>query len=104
MKSLFELRIKSIRKELGYLSPSRILYEIENDPYIKDYTYVILGKSGPTGKTWLWNKLKSRGFTVIEISEYIHRLVNYTDTDNYCLVDHFNKAIIIVLNCSLKQD
>lgn len=104
MQSLFEFRIKSIKKELGYLSPSRILYEIENDPYIKDYTYVILGKSGPTGKTWLWDKLKSRGFTVVEISEHIYRLVDYADADNYCLVDHFHKAIIIVLNRLLKRD
>lgn len=102
MTSLFELRMKSIREEHTYLSPSRILHEILRDPYIRDYTYVILGRSGPTGKTWLWDKLKSNGFEVLELSETIYKLVNYADSDNHVLVDDLHKAIVIILNRSLR--
>jgi hypothetical protein len=98
MITLFELGIESIKKEGGCLSPSRILYEILKDECIRDYTYVILGKSGPTGKTWLWDKLRNEGFGVIEISEDIYKLVDYTDDHNHCIVDNFRKTIIIILN------
>lgn len=100
MSLLFAQRMESIRKDVGYLSPSRILYEILKEPriYNRDYTYVILGKSGPTGKTWMWDKLRSRGLRAIEISEHIYDLVEYSDSDNHCLIDEHTQVVTIVLN------
>lgn len=100
---LFEQKMRSIREEVGYLSPSRILYEILREPYIKDYTYIISGRPGPTGKTWLSYKLESNEYKVVEISEKMYNLVHYEDADNHCLVDDFRKAVIIVLNRTLPQ-
>ena len=103
MITTFEQKIKSIKKERGgHIHPSRICYEIMNDNAIKDYTYIIMGKSGPTGKTWLCNELKSSGFDVVEISESTYDLIGYMDSDDHCRVDDFQKTVTIILNRSLR--
>ena len=104
MKLLFEQGLESIREEMGYLSPSRILDEILRAPYIynRDYTYIILGKSGPTGKTWIWNELRCNGLRAVELSENTYNLVEYADSDNHCIIDDFQNTIIIILNRPLK--
>lgn len=102
MRSMLEQKIKSIKKERGYISPERIFYEISNDKSIRDYTYVIMGKSGPTGKTWLWDMLHVSGFDAVEISEETQNLIGYVDSDNHCKVDDFHQTVIIILNQSLR--
>lgn len=64
----------------------------------REYTYIILGRSGPTGKTWLCNELKVHGLNAVEISEDIFDLVHYKDDENHCTIDDFRKCVVIVLN------
>jgi hypothetical protein len=85
------------------LTASRILHNIiDNDE--KDYIYIILGRSGATGKTSICNDLKRNGFTAFEISENIYNLVNYNDYKNHVVVDKLHKQVIIVLNRPLSQE
>lgn len=64
------------------------------------YTYIIMGKGGPTGKTRLRDMLEDKGFKAFEISEDLtgSNLVEYRDDENHYLVNDLNKTITIVLN------
>lgn len=63
-----------------------------------DDTIIILGRPGPTGKTWLCNKLKEYGFNAIEISEDIYKSVIYTDDDNHMYMNAETRCVTIILN------
>ena len=65
-------------------------------PEAKTRTYIIMGRVGPTGKTWLCNKLRERGYSAFELTENTVDLVEYTSTDNHYRVE--NDLAIIVLN------
>lgn len=85
------------------LTPSVILNLICRE--VKDFstkrTYIIMGRGGPTGKSWLCEKLNSMGFKAIELSENIYDLVDYaTDQNHYRICDDVG---IIVLNQILPQ-
>lgn len=71
-----------------------------NDKYFKDYTIVITGKPGPTGKTSLCKTFNNEGFKAIELTEilYLNDLVDFKDDKNHVLVDNGQKVILIVLN------
>lgn len=87
-----------IRKlDVDRLKPNRILRSIieDND---KEYTYIVLGRPGRTGKTWLYRGLIQAGFTAFEISEDVCNLVDYRDNKNHFIVDKIYKKVIIVLN------
>lgn len=92
----------------GRLSPSRILrYFIENfffrfEHEKHPYTFIILGRGGPTGKTWSCTGLKAHGFTAFEITESIAGLVDYRDGKNHVIKNDVDKTIVIVLNEPLK--
>ena len=62
-------------------------------------TYIILGRPGPTGKTWLQRKLTELGYTAIEISEEIalSQAVEYTDYRNH-IIETPSGATVIILN------
>lgn len=48
------------------LTPNDILQFIKNNhEYFKDDTFIILGRPGPCGKTWLYNQLKNSGYNAI---------------------------------------
>lgn len=68
---------------------------------MKDYTFVILGRPGKTGKTWLCNELRFHGFNAFEISEDIYHLVKYNDDENHYIVNDVDKQVTIVLNRSI---
>lgn len=85
------------------LTPNKILESIFNDPSRERKTYIILGRSGPTGKTWLWNELRKRGLNAIEISEQVYRFLDYNDNGNHCIESTFGDTEIIVLNKPLKR-
>lgn len=94
-------------REIKNLTPSRILdfvIKSQDDPAFnsKGYTYVILGKSGPTGKTWLCHKLKTYGFNAIEISEDVLPLIEYNDDKNHIALNGVYKTVVIVLNKKYK--
>jgi len=93
----------------GGLSPSRILdyfvtstffqYAHERHPY----TFIILGKRGPTGKSWLTEALKKKGFSAIELSEHIQPMVEYRDNENHVIESYLDSTIIIVLNQAIRK-
>lgn len=81
------------------MSPAAILDMIASMCNPKDYTYIILGQPGPTGKTWLCDRLKSRGFKAIEISEDVIKYVAYYERPgNSITFDDFDKHVTIILN------
>lgn len=67
----------------------------------KEYTYIILGKIGPTGKTYLATELRKHGLNAFEITEDIFDLVDYRDNRNHYRVNSSNKTVIMVLNSPL---
>lgn len=81
-----------------------IIYFITNHRRIQarkdDYTFIITGEPGPSGKTFLRDQLKSRGYKAIEIAENLYDLVRYNDNNNYIRIDHENSYVLIVLNKS----
>ena len=76
---------------------------INNKLVIEGYSFVILGKPGPTGKTSLYFKLLDHGFDVTEISEDIIGLIDFTDERNHIIVKERDKKIIIILNKPLER-
>lgn len=97
----------NIIAKYGSLTASRILeyfrqstfFKLENEEH--PYTFIVLGRRGPTGKTWLCEGLKKNGFNAIELAESILPLVDYRDDENHIIRDYVNKTIVIVLNKSL---
>lgn len=80
-------------------SPKDILNWITDSQKSVTYSYIIMGKSGPTGKTWLYSQLKERGYDVTELSEYIIGEVDYKyDDRNTVIVNEIDGKIIIILN------
>ena len=82
------------------MSPSRIFHKIANDPLgeSKNWTYIILGNAPRTGKTWLCNALREKGFNAFEISEEIAGLVMYQDNQNHVETDSQHNKVVIILN------
>lgn len=64
----------------------------------KDFTFIIFGRGGPTGKTWLSEQLRDMGYKAFDISENISDLVWYVDVKNSCRFDNIQKTVTIVLN------
>ena len=62
------------------------------------WTYIILGRSGPTGKTYMRNRLKENGYNAVELTESLYRVIGYIDEYNHYIVDEVNKTVTIVLN------
>lgn len=67
------------------------------------YTYIILGKPGPTGKSWLTEVLKKEGLNAIEISEYVAGHITYDDCTNHLIEDTDKNIITIILNRPLEE-
>lgn len=79
------------------MSHTEILYDISHLENPEQYTYVIMGKPGPTGKSWLCKQLKDRGFKAVE-SDYLNLLYRTDINKNYYFVYPDVKTIVIVLN------
>jgi hypothetical protein len=76
--------------------------KIEFDTFLKtpkahSYTYIIMGRSGCTGKTYLKDCLGSRGFRALELSEDIYKYISYDDKNHY-IVNDLDKTVIVILN------
>ena len=66
------------------------------------YTYIILGKTGATGKTTLCEELNRNGYKAFEISESIFNQVQYTDDNNHYVINRLRKQVVIVLNKAVR--
>lgn len=72
------------------------------EKYKKDYKYIIDGKSGPTGKSWLTRKLIESGYYSIDISDM--EPVYHGDVEgNYILLYAGSNTVIIILNNILEK-
>lgn len=78
---------------------------IEDHVFSTDYTFIILGKSGPTGKTYLTNLIIKNGYKAIDISESLYGIVNYipNDNKNHYHIDYLRQVFVVVLNNPLKK-
>lgn len=89
------------------LTPSKIFHRLEREFYFggpQSYTYIILGRPGPTGKTTLCNMLKSKGYNAFEISESLTGDIDYMrNGNNYC-IDHSNHTVVITLNAKIIKE
>lgn len=105
-------------------SPSELYRAIVTAFDADKYTYIITGRSGPTGKSTLCNMLKELGLQAFEITELIYHLVDFRShyrqievphmsmffeddkkevpvkykKDNYMMVDTIQRVVVIVLN------
>ena len=79
-------------------------YGEERRNQIRDnYTIVIMGAGGPTGKSALCENLQRLRYKVVEISEMVNPLITYEHSDdNHYLIDEFKKTIVVVLNKRLR--
>ena len=68
-----------------------------------DWTYIIFGSIGPTGKTYLADQLRKHGYNAIEITEEVSPLVDYRDKDNHYIVYEHSKCVVIILNKPLNR-
>lgn len=84
------------------LTPTQILERILNISNAKEKRYIITGKPGITGKTWLTNQLLNKGYDAIEISELIYDAVEYKHRGN--LVIDQNNIVLIVLNMQVEVE
>lgn len=67
----------------------------------RGYTYYILGRCGPTGKTWLTEKLIEHGYRAVEL-EALNWLVFDLLRRNYVYIDRGTRSVYIILNKPLK--
>lgn len=82
-----------------YETASIICREIIHDPTLKDYTIIITGRPGPTGKTTLCKLLVNAGLNAVEISELLYTNVVYLlENDNTMTIDDENKIVLVILN------
>lgn len=88
--------------EFDYNAPEEFLRMIlkRKDLY-KGFTFVITGKGGPTGKTWLTEKLRHNGFNAVEVTEAMLGYVDYNDDANHHAFNCAEKWVLIVLNTPL---
>lgn len=80
-------------------TPSNIYQHIlENLPESAGFHYQIIGCQGPTGKTWLCNKLKELEVSVVEDPLFTNVMTYGNCTGNYFCVDNKSCRVVIVLN------
>ena len=70
----------------------------------KDYTYIIAGKPGPTGKTWLCQRFILDGYKAVEITQSLMFTCNYLYDHNEYHINPDNRTVVIILNRPLKKE
>lgn len=93
--------MRNFRKATPY-DILRYFTETNHKDFTSEYLYLILGKPGPTGKTWLTQKLKERGCQAAELSEELAPFLN-ADRFNHVVVDDLEKQVVIILNRDLPK-
>lgn len=88
-----------------YFRPRDVLTFARMRESMGDYSwnYIILGRTGPTGKSYLCQLLKDCGFHATEITESIYPFVDFWDDKNHFMIDISRKHVVIILNRPLKK-
>lgn len=83
-----------------YRTASDIYRVIVRSQFLKNYTVIITGKTGPTGKTTLCKLLVNAGVRAFDISESLNDHVNYSfrNDQNDMIVDEENETVLVILN------
>lgn len=63
-----------------------------------DWTVIITGRIGPTGKTWLCNELCKKGYRATEDSQLTVARLLSDDGTNHVITNEDAKLVVIVLN------
>ena len=65
----------------------------------KEYTYIIVGRPGPTGKSTMYRKLKDLGYSAVEISEELLSVARVDGRMNAFILHNFEQRYaLVVLN------
>lgn len=87
--------MKNIEKKV--LTPFEILNVIKSNELRKKYKYIIMGRIGPTGKTWITQELKRLGLDAVEITENVSGRIFYKYDENFVSWNEENKVCVISL-------
>ena len=79
----------------------KIFSQITTSPTLYKYTVLIMGRPGPTGKTWLCDHFNAVGVRAIELSETINGDVSYDYDLNRVYIDRDNEIVTVILNKSI---
>lgn len=82
---------------LHHLTKHKRLYNLGEN------TIVVLGRRGPTGKSWITQRLTEQGYKAIEISESVSAHVEYQDNLNHLIVNPYSGIVTLILNRLLKD-
>lgn len=78
------------------ISVGEILQHIRFRDREREYTYLIDGRIGPTGKTWLCDKLNELGYKAHEVGDEMWAMYIHRDHNNSYQYLPGNVAIIIL--------
>ena len=84
----------------GHVNTLAILKWIVNHDKIDrdNYTIIITGRVGPTGKTWLCNELTKLNYRAVENTQLTMSMMLKDDGHNHVFLDDKIKQVVIVLN------
>lgn len=95
---------------------TEFIKRIEHKEFDPRMAFVVLGRQGPTGKTYLTRKFNDNGYKAIEIFEdetpvckeisYVldeNFYKDHNNCNNYYHIDEFNNVAIVILNQKLKE-
>lgn len=72
-------------------------YANRNKALGRNFTYVILGRTGPTGKSCLTEALKNAGHTAVEISPLVNPFVDYEVLANSNFMVEYGDVVAVFL-------
>lgn len=85
--------------------PSDVLnYANRNKALGRNFTYVILGRTGPTGKSCLTEALKNNGHAAVEISPLINPFVDYEVLANNNFMIEYGDTVAVFLSKPVSRD
>ena len=79
-------------------SLANFIETIESGAFDTIKTFIITGKNGPAGKTYLTNWLMKKGFNAIEITDDLLGYVSNIDDKNHFVLNRFGDAMTVILN------
>lgn len=79
-------------------------YANRNRSLGRNFTYVILGRNGPTGKSCLTEALRNNGHTALEISPLVNPFIGYEVLANCNFMVEYGDTIVIFLGKTIDRN
>ena len=70
----------------------------------RNFTYVVLGKNGPTGKSRLTEALKNDGHTAVEISPLVNPFIDYEVLANCNFMIEYGDTVAVFLGKPINRN